>query len=96
MKQLTMYYDKFNLTLNEEDVLACSHAGDNYDDCNAVSKKEYVIEQLSDITTETIVEQLLNVGIYIEDEKDRQEIVELIIWDAACYLREDITGSLNN
>ena len=90
-----MYYDKFNLTLNEEDILACSHAGECVE-CNDVSKKDYVIEQMKDVTNEIIAAQLYSVGIEIENDNDRAELMRLIVWDAACYLREDITGSFNN
>lgn len=64
-------------------------------DCERVAQKEYVQKQLQDVPTEAIVEALLAMGITIEDETDRKALYEQIVWDAACNMREDITGSLS-
>lgn len=86
----------FDLELTKQDVLDCSHQGPCDEDCERVAQKDYVQEQLQDVPSDAIVEALLAMGITIEDKTDRKALYEQIVWDAACKLREDITGSLNS
>ena len=80
----------FNLKLTKQDILDCSHEGICDDDCERVAQKEYVQEQLKDVPTEAIAMALDQMGIVYDDENDRKELYELIVWDAACNLKEDL------
>ena len=84
----------FDLELTKKDILACSHAGNCDDDCEQAAQQEYIQKQLADVSNEAILCALAQMGIEVNDENDRQELIETIIWDAACNLREEITGSL--
>jgi len=85
----------FDLELTKKDILDCSHAGNCDDDCERVAQQEYVQKQLQDVSNEAMLSALTQMGIEVRDENDRQEIIETIIWDAACNMREDITGDFN-
>ena len=92
MKTLTMNYDNFSLTLGEIDIMNCATAND-CDMDKGVARKDYVQEQLRDIPTDELRKVLDNMGIEY-DENDREEIESLVVWDAACWLKADLTGSL--
>ena len=36
---------------------------------------------------------LAQMGVEVNDENDRKEIIETIIWDAACNMREDVINN---
>lgn len=90
------HYDNFCIGLTAEDILTCTQGFDHTDGCSKVSKKDYVINQLKSISTEIIVEQLHSICITIENENDREEVLLLIIWDCANYLKEDVLIDINN
>ena len=85
----------FDLELTKKDILDCSHVGSCDDDCERVAAKEYIQKQLCDVPNEAILGALAQMGIEVNDENDRQELFETIVWDAACNMREDITGDFN-
>lgn len=88
-------YDDFCIGLTAEDILTCTQGFDNTDGCRKVSKKDYVINQLKSVSTEIIVEQLYSSGITIDNENDREEVLLLIVWDCASYLKEDVLRDSN-
>lgn len=90
-----LHYDHFSIGLTADDILSCTKGSDHTDGCKKVSKKDYVISQLKNVRTEIIVEQLYSVGITIENENDREEVLLLIIWDCANYLKEDVIRDFN-
>lgn len=83
-------YDNFCIGLTADDILFCTKGSDHTDGCKKVSKKDYVISQLEYVSTEIIAEQLHSSGITIENENDREEVLLLIVWDCANYLKEDV------
>lgn len=85
----------FELELTKKDILDCSHEGSCDADCERVAQKEYVQKQLQDVSNEAMLSALAQMGVEVEDENNRKDIIETIIWDAACNMREDITGSLS-
>ena len=93
MKQLTMKYDEFSLTLNEEDILSSATPDDCDGNKDEVARKDYVQEQLRGLSTKQLRKVLNNMDIEY-DENDREEIESLVVWDAACWLKADLTGSL--
>jgi len=82
----------FELELTKQDILDCSHEGDCDADCERVAKQDYVQKQLQDVSNEAMLSALAQMGVEVEDENDRKEIIETIIWDAACNMRSDIMG----
>lgn len=90
-----IHYDNFCLGLTTEDILFCTQGFDHTDACSKVSKKDYVISQLECVNTEIIVEQLYSSGITIENENDREEVLLLIVWDCANYLKDDVIRDFN-
>ena len=93
MKQLTMKYDEFSLTLNEEDILSSATPDDCDGNKDEVARKDYVQEQLRGLSTKQLRKVLDNMDIEY-DENDRRNIESLVVWDAACWLKADLTGSL--
>ena len=86
----------FEIELTKQDILDCSHMGNCDKDCERVAQKEYIQKQLQDVSNEAMLSAMAQMGMEVNDENDRKEIIENIIWDAACKLREDITGNLNS
>jgi len=85
----------FELELTKKGILDCSHMGSCDADCERVAQQEYVQKQLQDVSNEAMLSALAQMGVEVEDENNRKDIIETIIWDAARNMREDITGSLN-
>ena len=92
-KTATIKYENFSLTLTEADILACATLGDCEGDKDRVSQKEYVQKQLKDLPLSYLTHELDNMGISYK-EGNRQNAESLIVWDAACYLKAELTGSL--
>ena len=84
------HYDNFCIGLTAEDIIFCTKGFDHTDACDKVSKKDYVIGQLEYVSTEIIVEQLYSSGITIKNRNDREEVLLLIVWDCANYLKADV------
>lgn len=82
----------FDLELTFDDILDCSHEGDCDADCERVAAKEYIQKQLQDVSNEAMLCALAQMGVEVNDENDRKEIIETIVWDAACNMRSDIVG----
>lgn len=80
----------FELELTKQDILDCSHQGACDADCERVAQKEYVQKQLQGVSNETMLCALAQMGVEVNDEGDRKEIIETVVWDAACNMREDI------
>ena len=91
----TCRYEEFSVTLKDEDIYACSHGGDVSVDVEKLSHKGYIRRQLNSIPKMDIVDALVNSGIEVADEDDKETLYMLIIMDAACNLRADLTGSLD-
>ena len=91
MNTLTMNYDDFSLTLNKSDILACATFGDCEGKKDKVAQKDYVQQQLSGLSTDTLRKVLDNMDM-LYDENDRKNIESLVVWDAACWLKSDLTG----
>lgn len=89
------HYDEFCIGLTAKDILFCTQGFDHTDGCSKVSKKDYIISQLKSVSTEIIAEQLHDIGITIENENDREEVLLLIVWDCANYLKEDVLRDSN-
>lgn len=85
----------FDLELTKKDILDCSHEGSCDADCERVAQQEYVQKQLRDVSNEAMLSALAQMGVEVEDESNRKDIIETIIWDAACNMREDVTRSLS-
>ena len=87
-----MIYDEFSLTLNKGDILSCATFGDCDGKKDEVARKKYVQSQLKQIPKRKLTKVLDNMGIEY-DKDSRQNIESLVVWDAACWLKEDVTGS---
>jgi len=92
----TCRYEEFSITLKDEDIYACSHGGDVSVDVEKLSHKGYIRRQLNSIPKMDIVDALVNSGIEVADEDDKETLYMLLLMDAACNLRADLTGSLHN
>lgn len=92
----TCRYEEFSVTLKDEDIYACSHGGDVSVDVEKLSHKGYIRRQLNSIPKMDIVDALVNSGIEVADEEDEETLYMLLLMDAACNLRADLTGSLHN
>lgn len=92
----TCRYEEFSVTLKDEDIYACSHGGDVSVDVEKLSHKGYIRRQLNSIPKMDIVDALVNSGIEVADEDDKETLYMLLLMDAACNLRADLTGSLHN
>ena len=92
----TCRYEEFSITLKDEDIYACSHGGDVSEDVKKCCHRGDIRRQLNRIPRMDIVDALVNSGIEITDEDDKETLYMLIIMDAACSLRADLTGSLHN
>ena len=88
-------YDELDFELCIRDILDCSHDGICDNDCQRVVDKEYVQDQLRDVSADKLIGILDAAGIGC-DESDRHDIEECIVWDAACNLRSDLLGSLHS
>lgn len=82
----------FNLELTKKDIMNCSHDGNCDADCERVAQQEYVQKQLQDVSNEAMLSALAQMGVEVSDEGDRKEIIETVVWDAACNMRSDIVG----
>ena len=49
-------------------------------------------KQLQDVSSEAMLCALAQMGVEVNDENDRKEIIETVVWDAACNMRSDIVG----
>lgn len=92
----TCRYEEFSVTLKDEDIYACSHGGDVSEDVKRLSHRGYIRRQLNSISKMDIVDTLVNSGIEVADEDDKETLYMLLLMDAACNLRADLTGSLHN
>ena len=63
------------LELTKQDVLDCSHQGACDEDCERVAKKEYVQKQLQDVSNEAMLSALAQMGVEVEDESNRKDII---------------------
>ena len=91
-KYMWMYgtqHGDFELVLTKQDILDCSHMGACDADCERVAAKEYVQKELKDVSNDAILDALAQMGIEVNNENDRKELIETIVWDAACNLKED-------
>lgn len=88
-----MNYDNFNLSLEEVDIMSCATIGDCEGNKDEVAQKKYVQDQLREIPTNELRKVLDNMDIEY-NENDSKEIESLVVWDAACWLKADLTGSL--
>ena len=93
---LTFNYEKFSIKLNDEDIKKCAHEGECYDDCKEVMKKDYVSKQLNAIPLSELAHELDLYGVDYDDGDDIDYLRLLIIWNSACYLKEELCGSLYN
>ena len=85
----------FELSLTSQDILDCSHGGSCDADCERVAAKPYILEQLKNVSNEAMLSALDQMGVEVEDENNRKDIIETLIWDAACCLRSDLNNDGN-
>ena len=79
---------ELELNLNEEDVPIVYHSGDCTASVAEVYAKDYVKNQLAKFDKDAMIDILNNVG-YAFDENDREEIEQLIVFEAASSLTDD-------
>lgn len=85
---LDSVHSHLELILNKEDIPIAYHPGECIDGIETVRKKEYVKAQLAKFSTQSMIEILDNVG-YAFDENDRDEIEQLIVFEAAAQLADE-------
>ena len=84
------YFNRFEFSLTQEDIAACSTQGAVDDAVAAVLEEAYIQEQFQRIDPEDIREELAEYGAWdatelMIDEDNQQRVVSI----AACSLKED-------
>jgi hypothetical protein len=83
-------FERFELELAQEDVQACSHAGECYNDVSHAITLPYIAKQLDEIGAEAIRQELNEYGCWDAEELADDEMNRCrIVWIAACNIREE-------
>ena len=81
-------YGGFNLEFTQDQVSACSHQGECYDDCAVVANE--INDQLKNHENHRKIDLLLECGAWEKDElQDENENDIKIVWIACNDIKED-------
>lgn len=84
------HFERFELELELDDALSCSHAGPCDGDVAVLACVTYVVDQLREIPAATIAAELAEYGAWDASElEDEQANWHRVIWLASCDIREN-------
>lgn len=79
---------QLELSMDEHDINIAYHSGDCTDGVKHVRSQEYISQQLAKFDKDAMIDILDNVG-YAFDENDREDIEQLIVFEAAAQLVDE-------
>lgn len=80
---------RIQLVIKDEDIDACSHQGQCYQDVKETRRKAYIREQLDKVDPEHLRQYLKEFGAWEPEElQDHEDNLDRLLWTACCDIRE--------